>query len=117
MRVLICGDRNWEDVRAIEEFISKLPKDTIIIHGLCRGADIIADDMAHKHGLKILKFPAEWHKYGKAAGPIRNKKMIVDGKPDEVVAFHNNLSKSRGTVNMIKQARIYGIPCKIVKSD
>jgi len=65
--------------------------------------------VAKKYGLEVIWFPADWEKYGRAAGPIRNKQMIMEGKPDLVVAFHNNISKSRGTKNMVTQARRHGI--------
>jgi len=116
MIVLICGDRNWTDWKAIEDFIKPLPKDTTIIHGNCRGADKMAGYVAEKkYGLEVISFPANWEKYGRAAGPIRNKQMIVEGKPDLVVAFHNNILKSRGTKDMVTQARRHGIRVKIKK--
>ncbi len=56
-RILICGDRNYSDIASIEVLISNLPKDTVIIHGGCVGADIIAGQLASKHGLSQLPFP------------------------------------------------------------
>jgi len=115
-RILICGDRNWTDIETIENFIKSLPPDTIIIHGNSRGADKIAKREAKKHGLTVKSYPADWNKYGRAAGPIRNKKMILEGRPDKVVAFHNDLSKSRGTADMIRQAKKRGIAFEIRRS-
>lgn len=59
--------------------------------------------------LKVEPYPADWS-IGRAAGPIRNKRMIVEGKPDLVVAFHDSLETSRRTRNMINQAISAGIP-------
>ena len=116
MRVLVCGDRNWTDEKTIEDFIKTLPKDTVIIEGEASGADTITRKVAEGYGLEVLKFPAEWNKYGRAAGPIRNSKMIDEGKPNIVVAFHNNLSKSKGTKNMIEQAIAWSIKVKVIMS-
>ncbi len=118
MRVIICGDRNWKDEETIEIFIETLPPDTVIIHGGCRGADMIADAMARKHGLEVHPpFFAQWNIYRKGAGPIRNKRMILEGKPDRVVAFHNDLSKSKGTANMLKLAKEHSVPWEVRRSD
>lgn len=116
MRVLICGDRHWKDEDIVEEYIKSLPSDTVVIQGMCRGADIIARSKAHQRGLEVKDFPTKWDLYGRAAGPIRNRQMIEEGKPDLVVAFHNDLSKSKGTANMLKQARERGIPTEVRSS-
>lgn len=115
-RILICGDRNWSDIATIEAFISKLQKNTLIIHGCCLGADTIAGDRAKIHGLPVSEFPAEWSKYGRAAGPIRNQKMIDQAKPSLVIAFHNNLFDSKGTKDMINRALKSSIPVLILSS-
>ena len=85
MRVLICGDRNWTDYRAIEEYVESLPPNSVVIEGECRGADVMARTAALKYGHRVLRFPAEWGRYGKAAGPIRTKQMLVEGRPERVV--------------------------------
>ena len=117
MRVLICGDRYWRNKKVIEKYISELPKDTVIIHGGCRGADILSGIIAAKYGLDVIVFLPEWERYGRPAGPIRNRQMIIEGKPDLIVAFHNDLSKSRGTANMIMLAIDNDIPVKVIKSE
>jgi len=109
MIVLVCGDRNWDDEETMENFIRHLPKDTTIIHGNCRGADKMAGRLGEKHGLDIIPFSAKWVKYGRAAGPIRNKQMLDEGKPDIVVAFHSNIAESRGTKDMVRQAEKHGV--------
>lgn len=66
--------------------------------------------VGEKLGLEIDPYPALWKRYGNAAGPIRNKQMIEEGKPDYALAFHKRIEDSIGTVNMINQLRQYGIP-------
>jgi hypothetical protein len=114
---LICGDRNWTDVETIENFIRSLPPDTVIIHGNARGADKIAERKAKEHGLTVKGYSADWNRYGKAAGPIRNERMLLEGRPDRVVAFHNDLSKSRGTADMLRQAEKRGVAFEIRRSE
>jgi len=113
-RVLICGDRNWDDYEAIDNFIKKLPVGSMVIQGMCRGADMMARQSALKHGFEVEDYPANWDKYGATAGPRRNKQMLDEGKPDVVFAFHKNISQSKGTRNMIEQANRQNIPFHIL---
>ena len=113
MRVIICGDRYWMDKSMIQRYINTLPPEAVIIQGTARGADKIALDFARLKGHNVMGYHADWNKYGRAAGPIRNKRMIVEGKPDLVVAFHNNIEESKGTKDMLKQAKEHGIPTEL----
>jgi hypothetical protein len=115
MRVLICGDRNWNNFRLIEEFIVTLPEGSIIIHGNCRGADKISGYLGRQHGYHVIAVSAKWEKYGNAAGPIRNQEMLDLYKPELVVAFHNDIEHSKGTRNMVEKARRAGIEVKIIR--
>ena len=53
----------------------------------------------------VEEYPADWKKYGKSAGPLRNQRMIDEGKPDLVVAFPGGV----GTADMISRAKAYNI--------
>jgi hypothetical protein len=75
------------------------------IEGEAKGADSLARDVALELGFKVLSFPADWDKYHRAAGPIRNRQMLTEGKPDLVLAFHQDLTRSKGTKNMVTLAR------------
>jgi len=108
-RVLICGSRDFDNMQLISGMISQFDKDTVIIEGGASGADTIARQAAQAVGLKVIEFPADWNKYGKAAGPIRNQKMLDEGKPDVVYAFYKDRSKSRGTKHMVSIAKAKGI--------
>lgn len=81
----------------------------VIIQGGARGADLIARDRCAYHDIKFQTFPAEWDRYGKAAGPIRNQQMLDEGKPDCVIAFHDDIENSRGTKDMVERARKAGL--------
>jgi len=109
MKILITGDRNWNDDEVIEEVLKKLPSGSIVIHGDCKGADKISGHIAKKYNHVVRKYPADWDGLGKKAGVLRNQQMLdeehVEGeKFDACFAFHDNLSKSRGTLDMINRA-------------
>ncbi len=82
-----------------------MPENITIISGAAKGVDSVAIDWAITNWLSFKEFPANWDKYGKAAGPIRNKQMLEEGKPDLVVAFPGG----RGTANMVKLAKEAGV--------
>ena len=109
MKILITGSRDFDEPDKIKEVINSFSSDTIIIHGAASGADTLADKYGKEKGLEIMPFPADWKKYGRAAGPIRNKQMLVEGKPDIVYAFYRDKAESKGTKNMVNQAIKAGI--------
>ena len=108
MKVLVCGDRNWNNYNVMYSILKDI-NPSLIIEGECKGADLMAKNIAKKLNIKVLSFKAEWNKYGKRAGPIRNMKMINEGNPDIVIAFHNNISKSKGTKDCLIKAKRKGI--------
>lgn len=115
MRVLVCGDRHWpkHGAFAIGNRIAFLPKDAVIVHGACRGADTIAANEAATLGYRIEPHPADWTQYGRAAGPIRNQEMLDSGI-DLVLAFHPDLDLSKGTKDMVSRATKAGIEVEII---
>lgn len=104
MRVLVCGGRDFSDTalvyRTLDEF-ARADHVDCIIEGDAPGVDRIAGYWAKKRRVDLRLFPAEWHKHGRAAGPIRNQKMIDVGKPDIVLAFPGG----DGTADMVSRAR------------
>lgn len=109
-RVLICGSRFFTDIEAVRALIATFPPDTVIIHGAAPGADSYAAASARLAGLQVEDYPAKWTEYGKAAGPIRNKQMLDEGKPDIVYAFAGGpLDRTTGTKDMVTQAREAGV--------
>lgn len=107
MRILVCGSRDWTNRALLSTVLDTVKHREIIeviIEGEATGADTMAREWAEDNGILVKKFPADWDRYGKAAGPIRNKQMLVEGKPDLVLAFTLDLASSRGTKNMVMQA-------------
>lgn len=114
MRILIAGDREWTDNTLIRSVIDELVKQYgkfTLIEGGAKGVDSIATHIAkYVYQLHIEEYAAEWEKLGKKAGPIRNKRMLAEGKPDLVIVFHNDLEGSKGTRNMFYISGIAKIP-------
>ena len=96
MRVLVCGGRDFTDYGLLCKILEEIGP-TVIIAGGARGADTLAKIWARSNSIDYEEYRAEWEKYDKAAGPIRNKKMLEEGNPDLVVAFPGG----SGTANMI----------------
>lgn len=107
MRVLVCGGRDFTNIAFIWATLDRLHRDrpfTAMIHGGARGVDTIAGDWAKTKPIERYVSKADWNAHGKAAGPIRNAKML-EWKPDLVVAFPGG----RGTADMVCKARVAGV--------
>ena len=115
MRVLICGSRDFFNASEIREVVYSLPPDTTIIHGNAEGADTIAHRHAIEREMRVEVYPAKWATHGRAAGPIRNTQMLEEGRPDIVYAFYSRKELSRGTADMVRQARRAGV--KVVENQ
>jgi hypothetical protein len=120
IKFLVTGDRDWVNRKVIEKRLSWIPSDWVLVHGAARGADSIAAEFwkfACKQDGKdyVLPFPADWNKYGKRAGPIRNRQMLLANPEIEIViAFHNEIGMSKGTKDMVTQAMKKGLPVEII---
>lgn len=114
MKVLVCGDRNWTDVEKIRQRLKLLPAGSIIVEGEARGADSIARNVAIELDLEVRKYPADWKKYGRAAGPIRNRSQFNNEEPELVIAFHSDIVNSKGTLDMVTYAKSKGCEVEIV---
>ena len=112
--ILICGDREWNNRKAMYRVMYGLPDDTINVNGACRGADKMSTSIAEKLGFECREYPANWDKYGRRAGPIRNQEMLNKEKPHFVIAFHENIKASKGTRDMIHKAKKEQIPVILI---
>lgn len=105
-RILVCGGRDFDDAALLEQTLNQY-SDTarVLIEGGAPGADRLARSWARFRNLEVLTFYAQWQRDGKAAGPIRNRAMLANGRPDLVIAFPGG----RGTADMVRQARAAGV--------
>lgn len=101
MKLAIIGSREFNDYSLMKEKFLELRNIDCIISGGARGADTLAEQIAKEFNLELKVFPAEWNKFGKSAGIIRN--TIIAENSDIILAFP--IGKSIGTWDTIKKAR------------
>lgn len=103
MKFIVAGGRDFDDYERLSDTINQLTGagDTII-SGCAKGADSLGEKYAEAQSqiLKLERFPADWEKYKKAAGYIRNHQMALVA--DGLIAFWDG--RSKGTKNMIEEA-------------
>lgn len=110
MKVIVAGSRQFNDYELLEHTVDSLGLDiSEIVSGHANGADKLGERYARSRGIKLMVFPAEWDKYGKGAGIIRNGRMAEYG--DYLVAFDMG---TPGTKNMIHTMLKLGKPVHIV---
>lgn len=115
-KVIVAGGRDFDNYKLLEEALDgilyKCDKVTII-SGEASGADTLGEMYGISKGYDIIRKPANWNKYGKAAGYIRNKEMA--GIANSLVAFWDG--ESRGTSHMIDLARERELTIRIIIYD
>lgn len=118
MIIIACGGRDYAGIynkMRVNKALNLLHTQKgieLLIHGAARGADSLAEEWAKVRGIETEAFPAEWERYGKAAGYLRNKAMLIRlmdqdflGREIGVVAFPGGT----GTANMIQQTEAAGL--------
>ena len=123
--LVVAGSRGFvPPARMFDEAVAAAVEDcggearvAVVLHGACRGsADMAADEWAKRLGVEVQAWPAEWERLGKAAGPIRNAKMItfaavwqrMASRDSRLLAFYDG--KSAGTGGIIRLAKSQGVP-------
>lgn len=109
IRILVCGGRRYRDRERVFQVLDSYARVftiEVVIHGDASGADKLADEWAKARGIEVQPFPANWTKFGRAAGPIRNGSMLRWGNPTHVIAFPGH----DGTADMVGKARRAGVP-------
>lgn len=112
MKVLICGGRDFDGRSFLNTILTMLHERyrfSCVVHGNAAGADDMADKWARAAGVEVKSYPvkaADWHKYGNAAGPLRNRRMLDSERPDLVIAFDGG----KGTADMIAYATQKRVP-------
>lgn len=114
-RVIIAGSREFQDYAILKATMDKLLKNVrdeiVIISGTARGADALGERYARERNYAIHSFPAEWDRFGKAAGFVRNEEMAANA--DALVAFWDG--QSRGTKHMIDIAKRNQLKVRIIR--
>lgn len=119
VRIIIAGTRSFDNYALLRKTMCSLfgqvpPSQMEIVSGHCpTGADSLGELFARRNNIRLTLFPADWAKYGKAAGPIRNRQMAEYAASDGYcVIFWDG--KSRGSRNMAAEAKNAGLKTKIV---
>ncbi len=116
MKIIIAGSRLFNNYEILLEFCdfylkNKSNDEIEIVSGTANGADKLGERYAQERGYKLKRFPANWEKYKKSAGYIRNNEMAEYA--DALIVFWNG--KSKGTKHMIDLAKKSKLEIRIVK--
>jgi len=108
MKVIIAGSRSITDKESTFELLDKAKEYfgsiSVVISGCANGVDKIGEEWAELNNIEVQRFPADWDKYGKKAGFIRNSEMAKAA--DGLIAIYDGISK--GTKNMIDTMKKLG---------
>ena len=91
----------------VEDFKTLVAPATIttVFSGVAEGVDFLGEMWAKKEKVEVQLFHADWDRLGKRAGYERNKDMVT--LADGLICLHNG---SRGSADVMRQARAKGIP-------
>ena len=116
-KTIIAGGRDFMDYNLLKEKVNKILQEKkvthkiVIISGCARGADTLGLRYATENAFDVEKYPAEWGKYGKKAGYMRNVEMAENA--DALIAFWDG--KSKGTKHMIDIATERNLPIRVIR--
>ena len=116
-KVIIAGGRDFVDYNLLREKVNnilidkRLTHKIVIVSGCARGADTLGMRYASENILDIEEYPADWDKYGKKAGYMRNVEMAENA--DALIAFWDG--KSKGTKHMIDIAKERNLPIRVIR--
>ena len=116
-KIIIAGGRDFMDYNLLKEKTNKILQEKkvthkiVIISGCARGADTLGLRYASENAFDVEEYPANWDKYGKKAGYMRNVEMAENA--DALIAFWDG--KSKGTKHMIDIATERNLPIRVIR--
>ena len=116
-KIIIAGGRDFMDYNLLKEKTDKILQEKkvthkiVIISGCARGADTLGLRYASENAFDVEEYPANWDKYGKKAGYMRNVEMAENA--DALIAFWDG--KSKGTKHMIDIATERNLPTRVIR--
>ncbi len=111
MKIAVVGSRGFNDYDYMTSILNNIEGITLIVSGGAPGADHLAEMYADQNNINKLILKADWGKYGKSAGMIRNKDIVDNA--EYIIAFWDGVSK--GTKNSIERARKAGKQLAVFK--
>ena len=120
MKIIVCGGRDYgltrEERDHVRDVLLKFHNRhgvTKVITGGASGVDTVALEWARNNDIERIRCPAQWKKFGRAAGPIRNRQMIIDHKPDHCIVFPGGV----GTEDMRHKAFVADVAVTIISKE
>lgn len=116
-RVVIFGSRGFKNYDLLREKCDAYlqnKKDThriIIVSGHAKGADMLGEQYAQEKGYELETYPADWKKYGRRAGFLRNEQMA--DLSNAAIGFWDG--DSHGTQHMIEYSKEKGLDVRVVR--
>ena len=118
-KIIVAGPRDYNNkdfvFAKLDEILSTYSEEIHIIEGGAAGVDSLSKQYARTNYIPFTEYPADWDRYGRSAGPIRNAEMANDA--DELIAFVYKQYFSKGTHNMINTARKKGLTIHVVEIE
>ncbi len=106
MKTIIAGSRSITNIEDVYNAVHNSNFDiTEVVSGIARGVDRLGEQWAKENNISIKRFPAQWNKYGRSAGYIRNAQMA--NYSDALIAVWDG--KSKGTQHMSNFAKKSGL--------
>lgn len=121
-KVIIAGYREFDNYDMLKEKCDKIlsrkvneGEEIVIVSGTARGADTLGEKYAEERGYKIERYPANWDKYGKRAGYLRNKKMAEVS--NACIVFLSSKAENKGSKMMISIATEEKLLIRVIKES
>src|ERR1700758_2680877 len=113
LTVGVTGGRAYRDYHAVQKALAKVSArfDITVVHGDADGADAWARIWCERTGTPQMKYPAEWKKYGDAAGTLRNQQMVAEAGIQLLLSFPGG----SGTRDMTDRCLLANIPVKLIR--
>lgn len=113
--VIIAGSRNILDYDALKSAIESSPwfgRIDTVYTGDAKGVDEMVVKWCKENGITYRIFRAQWHDYGRQAGPLRNEAMINEGGEALILLWYGRVKDGfgRGSKSMKEKAKAAGIP-------
>ena len=117
IKLIIAGKRDFNDYSLLKNQVDNFIQDynlnveeITIISGGASGADALGEKYAKENNFPCEVFKADWNKYGKAAGPIRNARMAAVAT--HAIVFWDGISK--GSLSMINEAKFKKLNLRVI---
>mgnify|MGYP001766150652 CR=1 FL=1 len=116
-KLIVAGGRDFNDYETLSHVLFELSENEYaneaisIVSGMAKGADALGFKFAKENNIQLYQFPADWKRYPRSAGYMRNADMGLFA--DGLLAFWDG--KSKGTAHMIRFMQAANKPVHIIR--